>query len=164
MADEREEVFEALYEQHGALLRAIATRRFGIPAADAEALVQDVYVAYFQRSFYIREARGWLIGAIANASKHYWRSRRREVPLADDFDASAEDAEIERWTTRATVAAMLRQLGERCRETLHRYYLREETKEQIAECLDTSPGYVLHLLVACRKRAREILDRIGKQP
>jgi RNA polymerase sigma factor (sigma-70 family) len=154
-----EDEFEAVYQEHGGLLRTIATTRFGIPTADAEALVHDVFIAYFHRRMYIRDVRGWLIGATANVSKRYWRSRQRETPLADDFDAPAAANEIEEWSTRAAVAFVLRNLGEKCRETLRRYYLDDETKELIAQYLQTSPGYVLHLLVSCRKRAREILER-----
>jgi len=60
--------------------------------------------------------------------------------------------------TTMTMATVMARLGEKCRETIRRYYFHEESKESIAEQLATSPGYVLQLLVSCRRRVREIYD------
>jgi RNA polymerase sigma factor (sigma-70 family) len=153
--------FEALYIEYGVLLRAIAIRRYNIPPDDAEALVHDIFTAYLQRREYVRELKGWLIGAIGNASKDYLRRRKREEPLLPEHDQKPDQAaeeKAERWMMNLTVAAVVARLGEKCRETIRRYYFHEETKEAIAEQLATSPGYVLQLLVSCRRRVREIYD------
>ncbi len=153
--------FEALYVEYGVLLRAIAIRRYNIPPDDAEALVHDIFTAYLQRREYVRELKGWLIGAIGNASKDYLRRRKREEPLLPEHDQKPDQAaeeKAERWMTTMTVAMVMARLGEKCRETLRRYYFHEESKESIAEQLATSPGYVLQLLVSCRRRVRELYD------
>jgi RNA polymerase sigma factor (sigma-70 family) len=155
-----EEPFDALYSQYGLLLRSIAIRRYGIPPDDAEALVHDTFVAYLERHTHIREVKPWLMGAVGNTCKHYWRDRKREAPLPDGLlehsDPTAEiDANRSMW--RITVAAVVARLGERCRETLQRYYWAQESTESIAKALDTSPGYVLRLLMACRRRVRDLL-------
>ena len=155
---------ESLYAEFGLLLRTIAMRRYHIPPDDAEALVHDVFVAYLQRGAYVRDVKGWLAGAVGNAAKNYLRKRRPETELLPEHeDAVDTDAEqrLETWMRRTTVASVLARLGERCRETLRRYYLCEETKERIAERLDTSPANVLQLLVTCRRRAHEILRRLS---
>jgi len=156
--------FESLYTEYGLLLRTIAMRRYHVPPDDAEALVHDIFASYLERSGYVRDAKGWLIGAIGNASSNYVRKRRPESQLLPEHeeavDADAE-ARIEGWMRHATISAMLSRLGDKCRETLRRYYLREESKEAIAEHLDTSPAYVLQLLVSCRKRAHEILRSLS---
>jgi DNA-directed RNA polymerase specialized sigma24 family protein len=102
------------------------------------------------------------MGAVSNACKHYWRVRKREAPLPDDYESTADPAFHDTandvaW--RITVAALVARLGVQCRETLKRYYWRDESKESIATTLSLSPGYVLHLLSSCRQRIREMLAR-----
>lgn len=153
--------FEALYTEYGVLLRSIAMRRYNIPPDDAEALVHDIFTSYLQRREQVRELKGWLIGAIGNASKDYLRRRKREEPLLPEHDQTVDQSaeeKAERWMVNMTMATVIARLGEKCRETLRRYYFREESKESIARELSTSPGYVLQLLVSCRRRVREIYD------
>jgi RNA polymerase sigma factor (sigma-70 family) len=152
--------FESLYTEYGLLLRTIAIRRYRVPPDDAEALVHDIFAAYLQRRTYVRDVKGWLIGAIGNASSNYVRKRRPEAELLPEHEEAVDPAaeeSLDRWMHRLTVASVLARLGTKCRETLRRYYLHEESKERIAAHLETSPGYVLQLLVSCRKRAQEVL-------
>lgn len=152
--------FESLYTEYGLLLRTIAMRRYHVPPDDAEALVHDIFASYLERSAYVHDAKHWLIGAIGNASSNYLRKRRPEAQLLPEHEEAVDgesEARIEGWMRHVTITAMLSRLGDKCRETLRRYYLHEESKEAIAEHLDTSPAYVLQLLVTCRKRAHEIL-------
>jgi RNA polymerase sigma factor (sigma-70 family) len=158
-----EEAFESLYTEYGLLLRTIAMRRYRVPPDDAEALVHDVFAAYFERRAHVRNAKAWLIGAIGNASSNYVRKRRPEaelLPEHEDAPDEASAARFEEWLRRSTIAAIFARLGQRCRETLRRYYLREESKEHIAVQLETSPGNVLQLLVTCRRRAQELMRRL----
>src|SRR5258706_247509 len=153
--------FEALYIEYGVLLRAIAIRRYNIPPDDAEALVHDIFTAYLQRREHVRELQGLMICTIGNASKNYLRRSNREEPLLPEHDQKPDQAaeqKAERWMLNLTVATVIARLGEKCRETLRRYYFHEESKESIAEQLSTSPGYVLQLLVSCRRRVRELYD------
>ncbi|HYC88297.1 MAG TPA: sigma-70 family RNA polymerase sigma factor [Thermoanaerobaculia bacterium] len=161
-----EDPLESLYTEYGLLLRGIAMRRYRVPPDDAEALVHDVFVAYLQRRIYIRDVKGWLAGAVGNASKNYLRKRKPEAALLPEHDEAIDigaEQRLEQWMRRSAAASVLARLGERCRETLRRYYLREETKERIAEHLETSPGNVLQLLVACRRRAQEILHHLSRK-
>lgn len=160
-----DDVFASLYTEYGLLLRTIAIRRYHIPPDEAEALVHDIFADYLQRRTYVRNVKGWLIGAIGNASSNYLRKRRPEAELLPEHeeaaDAAAEES-LDRWMRRLTIAALLARLGTKCRETLRRYYLHEEPKERIAAHLETSPAYVLQLLVSCRKRAQELLRSLGE--
>ena len=158
-----EEAFESLYTEYGLLLRTIAMRRYRVPPDDAEALVHDIFAAYLERRAQVRDAKGWLTGAIKNACLNYWRKRKPEAPLLPEHENApdeAAEARFEQWLRRSTIASILAKLGERCRETLRGYYLREESKERIAEQLETSPGNVLQLLVTCRRRAQELVRRL----
>ena len=155
-ADETE--FEALYLEYGVLLRTIAMRRYNVPPDDAEALVHDTFIAYLERHTVIRELKPWLMGAVSNSCKHYWRDRKREAPMPDAIDETpAAGDEADEWAWRISVGAVVARLGEKCRETLRGYYWREESNERIAANLATSPGYVRQLLVSCRRRVKELL-------
>jgi RNA polymerase sigma factor (sigma-70 family) len=157
-----DDAFEALYTEYGLLLRSIAMRRYGIPPDDAEALTHDTFVAYLQRHTKIHDLKPWLMGAVCNACKHYWRDRKREAPLPEDFEETIDPAancSADSWAWRITVAGLVARLGTQCRETLQRYYWGDESKETIAATLSLSPGYVLHLLSSCRQRIREMLAR-----
>ncbi|MEA2239966.1 MAG: Sigma-70 region 2 [Thermoanaerobaculia bacterium] len=159
-----DDAFEALYREYGLLLRSIAMRRYGIPPDDAEALAHDTFIAYLERHTKIQDLKPWLMGAVCNASKHYWRDRKREAPLPENFQETADpsaDCGADSWAWRITVAGLVARLGTQCRETLQRYYWADESKEKIAATLSLSPGYVLHLLSSCRQRIREMLGRRG---
>ena len=157
------EAFELLYNQYGLLLRSIAMRRYHVPSDDAEALVHDIFAAYLERQASVRDAKGWLTGAIKNACLNYWRKRKPESPLLAEHDQTpdeAAEARFDQWLRRSTIASVFAKLGSRCRETLRSYYLREESKERIAEQLATSPGNVLQILVTCRRRAQALVRRL----
>lgn len=88
-----EEWFRSLYVEHAAFLAAVATRKFGVPESEAEALVQDVFLSYLRRHEEIRDLKGWLLGAICNASRYYWRSMQRvesELALTPNDDNESE--------------------------------------------------------------------------
>jgi RNA polymerase sigma factor (sigma-70 family) len=156
--------FEVLYTEYGVLLRAIAIHRHNIPPDDAEALVHDIFTHYLQRREYVRELKGWLIGAIGKASKDYLRRRKREEPLLPEQDEKTDQAAEKRWMLNMTVAMVVARLGEKCRETIRRYYFHEESKEAIAEQPAISPDHMLQFLVSCRRRVRELYDAMGSTP
>lgn len=156
------EAFEALYVEHGTLLRKIAVRRYNVPPGDAEALVHDSFILYMQRHTTVHDPKPWLVATVCNACKHYWRDRNRETPLLPEHEEAADpraDGELELWLRQNALAAVFARLGARCRETLGRYYLRRESNEAIAGQLSTKPGYVRQLLMSCRRRARELYDQ-----
>jgi RNA polymerase sigma factor (sigma-70 family) len=154
-----ESEFETLYVEYGVLLRSIAMRRYRVPPDDAEALVHDTFIAYLERHTSIREVKPWLMGAVGNKCKHYWRDRKHEAPMPDGIAESAADGEdLDELAWRISVGAVVARLGEKCRETLRGYYWRGETNERIAANLATSPGYVRQLLVSCRRRVKELLQ------
>ncbi|MGZ8778633.1 MAG: RNA polymerase sigma factor [Thermoanaerobaculia bacterium] len=159
------EMLDVLYREHAPLLCATARHRYGIPHEDVRALVHDIFASLLERRPQVDDMRAFLLGAMQNAARHYWRKRRHESPLLDEHQDTADEstsADLERWSTRVSLAAALAQLGPRCRETLRRYYLDEEKPRDIAEHLDTSAAYVMQLLSSCRKRAREIYCRITR--
>ncbi|HEX7151854.1 MAG TPA: sigma-70 family RNA polymerase sigma factor [Thermoanaerobaculia bacterium] len=159
-------LIEDAYRFHSALLREIAEKKFRVPRGDAEGLVNDVFLALLIRGTEVREPRKWLIGAVCHASRGYWRAMSRTLPLPPDIDDYVDprsSSSEEQMVDSITVAAALNQLGQKCRDTLHMYYIEGYSAADIAERLDTSPAYVSQLLHHCRKRLRDIYIHLSTE-
>ncbi len=152
------EPFDALYTSYRPLLRKIAIRKFDIPAADVDDLVQDVFATYFANSANVHDPHAYLIGATCNAARQYWR-RDHASPFCGASIACAAtptDEVVDGVIRNLVIGATLRRLGDSCRETLERFYLRGETTAAIAESRETSANYICRLLNYCRNRARSL--------
>lgn len=154
--------FDVIYGEHAPLLRAIARRKFNIPDADVDALVHDVFATFLISAPRVRELRPYLIGAICNASRKYWRNQEQHESLFAELDEDSVSGEdVQQAVHRAlTLNAALSRIGDRCRNVLERYYLDREPTSSIAEAIGTSPGNVLYILHICRKRARAIFGQL----
>jgi RNA polymerase sigma factor (sigma-70 family) len=147
-----------IYTAFAPLLRHIAVMKFRVPRADADALVHDVFAAYFGNARSVRNARSYLIGAICNASRHYWRERKQEESFCSgDAAVPIETELVESISRKLLIATMLSRMGGKCRDLLRRYYIEGETTASIAASRTTSTDYVLLLLHQCRKTARAIV-------
>lgn len=161
---------EDIYLRHALLMRRIAMAKFHIPRHDAEALVHDVFIRFLVAPRRIdSDVRQYLVAAICNASRNYWRSRRCEERVL----APAEQVTgNETWDPDDLVAGLnahvlvsrtLARLGRRCREVLRRYYLDGEDSTTLAESLKTTRANVNYLMHVCRKRARTIYEELTRQ-
>ncbi len=158
-------VADAVYVEHAPLLRAIALTRFHIPSADVDALVHDVFASYFVNAANVRALRPYLVGAICNASRQYWRKREAErAVFCDGVKCPAADDELlESVARKVRIAALLARLRPKCRELLRRYYLDGESTASIAASRATTANSVLVLLHGCRKSARAIFRALGEE-
>jgi RNA polymerase sigma factor (sigma-70 family) len=158
---------ETLYVDYGPLMRRVATRRFNVPYAIADELVQDVFVNYLlSQSKVHTNVRAYLIASIANACRNYWRAQQSAGKVFEEGDTHAAvslDRDIfEGLATQLAVASTLAKLPARCREALRRYYLHEEDTTSIAAAMATSSANVNYLMHKCRKRAREIYETMTR--
>lgn len=151
------ELFEEVYMQFAQRLRMIATRKFGIPRAEAEPLVHDVFATFLIHAAEVHAVEPYLIGAICNASrKHLKRvGAAGDVFFCDERPCAATPThdlqrEIEQ---KLLLRRMLARVGCRCRDLFDRYYLNGETTRVIAEALNTTPATIHVFLHKCRKRA-----------
>lgn len=154
--------FDAIYDDHAPVLRAIARRKFNIPDADIDSLVHDVFASFLTSVSRVRDPRPYLVGGICNACRNYWRRRERDDSLFVKIDENAAcDDDVQRDVSRTlTLNAALSRVGDRCRNVLERYYLESESTATIAEAIGTTPGNVLYILHTCRKRARAFLGKM----
>jgi len=153
---------ENIYLEHVVLLRRIAATK-GVPEEDAKTLVQDVFLQFIGNPTAVRtNLRAYLVAAICNASRNYWRSKRSEQrvftnhDLADLQDSPKLAAEgfVEELALEMTIGATLARLPEREREVLLRRYKYGEDSETIAAALNTTPNNVDQLMFTGKKRAR----------
>lgn len=151
--------FEEAYLRYGPRLQKIAMRRYSIGAADAEVLVQDVFMTYFQHASDVEALEKYLIGAICNASKNYLRrtvaARAVFSPEEAPVAATPGNALLDEVERKRLLSQMLARVGGRCRELLQRYYLNGEGTDAIADDLQLTRGTVKVTLFKCRQRALE---------
>ena len=154
------------YIEHAPVLRRIAIRKFRVPPAEAEALVHDVFISCLLTNRNVRtDLRAYLIAAICNACRNYWRSRRSEDRVFTDEEPASDAVSgdlFDGLAVNLVVASTLAKLGARCREVLRRYYLRGEDTPTIAAALETKPSNVNYMMHVCRKRARVIYEEITR--
>lgn len=148
--------FEEAYLEYGPRLRKIAIHKFGVPAAEAETIVQDVFTTYLMQMASVRAVGPYLIGAICNASRYYWRRTDAaealfcgEVPCA----ASPDEPLAETIERKLVLSRILKRVDCRCRDMLRRYYLNGESIDTIAAALEVKAASVPVLMHQCRRRA-----------
>ena len=152
--------FDEIYLGHAPLLRKIAVARFGIPPADVDPLVHDVFITFLANAGGVRgDVRRYLIGGICNAARNFWREREADRRLFSGdpmSDAAEMTCSLKDVAALQLVSRTLARLSPRCREALERYYLQDDDTPTIACALGTSSSNVNYLMHVCRKRARAI--------
>jgi RNA polymerase sigma factor (sigma-70 family) len=154
---------ETLYLTHRTLLFYVACRKFHIPEGDAESLIQEVFLSYLQSATRIDNPRAWLVAAMCNASRHYWRAQGRTDQLPEDFGRESDPASLglaEQFALQMTVRQCLRYLQPRCRETLALHYFEGRSATEVAREMGTTVRYAEKLIHNCLKRVREIYVNI----
>jgi RNA polymerase sigma factor (sigma-70 family) len=161
-----EALFVRLYEENMDVLVAVAVRKFKVPAVDAEALAHDVLLSYLKRKDEIRELHKWLIGAICNASRYYWRQHGRNIePLDAELAAVQPDPASTNnpETLLAHIAAgeALAGLSTRYQQILRLRYYDGLSIREIAEHLGVTAKYAQKLVIKCLRRAEEVFNPPG---
>lgn len=154
---------EALYIEHRTLLLYVAARKFRIPESDAENLIQEVFLSFLQTGTKIDNVRAWLVAAMCNASRHYWRAQGRTEALPEDFSDHADTQThglAEMLARKMTVRQALNYLPQKCRETLWLHYFEGRSAADVARELETTNRYAEKLIHNCLKRVREIYINI----
>jgi len=150
---------EKLYLEHRNLLLYVACRKFRVPDTDAENLIQEVFLSFLQTGNKIDNVRAWLVAAMCNASRHYWRAQGRLESLPEDFNDHSDPGShglADQFALRMTVRQALDYLQPRCRETLWLHYFEGRSAGDVARELETTNRYAEKLIHNCLKRVREI--------
>lgn len=150
---------EDVYRRHYDLLFYLASRKFGVPENDTENLVHDVFLSYISRAVEVNDVRCWLVGAICNASRQFWRMHGRTEQFPESIGAASDPrarAVADSFATRLTVRETMARLHEKCRETLRLRYFEGCSAAEVARELDTTNRYAEKLIHKCLKRAHQI--------
>ena len=149
----------ALYVEHRKLLLFIACRKFRVPEMDAESLIQEVFLSFIQVGTAIRDVRSWLVAAMCNASRHYWRAQGRTESLPDDIGERSDPGShtiADTFAMKMTMWQALQYLQPRCRETIYLHYFEGRSAIDVARELETTSRYAEKLIHNCLKRVRQI--------
>jgi RNA polymerase sigma factor (sigma-70 family) len=155
----------AMYVDYRMLLLSVACRKFRVPECEAENLIQEVFLSYLQAGTRIENAKAWLVAAMCNASRHYWRAQGRTEALPEDFDERCDPTSngvAEKVAQEMTVRQALGYLQPRCRQTLYLHYFEGRSAGDVAREMETTNRYAEKLIHNCLKRAREIYLSITK--
>jgi RNA polymerase sigma factor (sigma-70 family) len=145
---------DVAYREHYALLHFIAAGRFRVPAPEAENVVHDVFVRFLRHQERISDDRAWLVAAVCNAARDYWRApERRTDPDVPERGSSPVDA----LGASLDAATVLHQLPERCRDLLRRRFCDGSSSEELALTYATTIGYVKVMVHRCLTAARALL-------
>lgn len=148
-----------LYVRHRTLLLHVGCRKFRVPESEAEALIQEVFLSFMTTTSKIENVKAWLVAAMCNASRHYWRVQGRTESLPENFDDHSDPSSAGIAETMAEVITMqqaLDYLQPRCRETLYMHYYEGLSANDVARRQDTTSRYAEKLIHNCLKRVREI--------
>jgi RNA polymerase sigma factor (sigma-70 family) len=159
---------EALYVQYRGLLLYVAARKFHVPAMDCEALVHEALMALLQACVRIENPKAWLVAAVCNASRAYWRTRARitnmEGARIDSLADTTDTFDAKRIEQEVLVRALVRRLRPEDREILRLHYYEQLTAAEIATRFQTTTGYAEKLIVIALRRARDIYSWLSTQP
>jgi RNA polymerase sigma factor (sigma-70 family) len=158
-----ETVFARIYEENFGLLVSLAVRKFQVPAVDAEALAHEVFLSYLRHADEIRDLHHWLVGAICNASRYYWRKHGRNIEQLDtEVAAERADPHLKDVLTdlpnHIAIAEVLEAMPPRWAHILRLRYFEGYSIKEIAEQQSVTSKYMQKLVAKCLQRAQEIFD------
>jgi RNA polymerase sigma-70 factor (ECF subfamily) len=164
--DECERFVQALYRQHGNLLKRYAARLLGGDWHRAEDLLQEAFARAWRHSAMfdgdIDKARPWLFTVVRNLVIDHHRAcriRPVETQLSDVQETVFAD-ETDRVLTARVVAEALAELPRQQREVITLMYFSGYTVNQAAERLGIPAGTVKsRSYYAMRELRRHLADR-----
>lgn len=159
--------FEAVYEEHFDFLVAVARRKFRVPETEAETLAHEVFLTYLRKADTIRDLRAWMVGAICHASRYYWRSNGRAMPMAEmAMDVEPADPAsiriLDSLPDQLAAREALACLAPRWQEVLRLRYFEGCSVSEVAERLGLKARYTQKLIAKCLRRAEQRYAAKGK--
>ena len=147
--------FGSLYERFQPMVHGILLAR--VPRADAEDLVQEVFLQAMRRLGSLRSASTfgpWLAAIARNRARDHWRRGEDTVELPEEIPGAPHPE-----GSALTVLAAIRRLPDAYRETLVLRLVEGMTGPEIAERTGLTPGSVRVNLHRGMEKLREALGR-----
>ena len=156
---------EALYVTHRQLLLYIAGRKFNVPEEDCEPLLHDALLSLLRTDERVGNPKAWLVAAVCNASRAYWRGRARvhdvEGARIEEIPCSPQTLDVERIEREILVREVVRWMEPGDREVLRLHYYEQLTAPEVAVRLATTSRYAEKLIAKALGRARTVYVRLS---
>jgi len=129
-------------------------RRFRIPEADADDLVQEALLTFLVKRASVVSPRPWLIAVLRNRCLLYWRRRRRgliqavDAALLEELGPGVAPAQ-QRSDLRHDLGSALAELTPRCRRILRLRYGLDYTGPEIASKLESRVDTIRQATLRC---------------
>ncbi len=154
------EEVERLYREYRHLLLYVAMQKFGVPASDAEMLLQEALLALFMTDEVITNPKAWVVAVMCNGSRNYWRQRERKDRVEGAMLSLAEivtdDLEVERIERKLVLKTVLSLLPAADRTVLRLHYFEQLTAAKVGERLGTTRRYAEKRISTALQRARDV--------
>ena len=155
--------WDALVDRYSAYVHSIVVRQFRLGHADAEDVFQETFARLFLKLDQLRDAtalQAWIGRTTRNLAVDRIRADRRSLPTEDlDAVAVAGDDQFARLEQAMDVRRALDDLGEPCREVLHRFFLEDQSYADISAALNAPIGTVASRISRCLDRLEPVLQR-----
>lgn len=136
-----------------------------MPDGDCEQLLQDALFSYLTVGRPVENPRAWLVAAVCNASRHYWRFRARTTSMEgtrlDEIPDLPQEMDVERLELEILVRSLLERLHPGDREVLRLHYFEGMTAAEMAAALDTTVRYAQKLISKALVRVRREYQRLN---
>lgn len=148
------EVFEKLLEaERGSVERFVRFRMHS--KADADDVLQEVYLAAYEKFPQLKEQgsfKAWIISIARNKCNDYFRKRaaQNEIPIDEITEKMLPDSR-HGISVVTTIRDTLSLLGDKDRQILYLYFLKELTQAEIARRLDIPLGTVKSRLYTAKQ-------------
>ncbi len=121
----------------------------------------EVFLTYVKRAEAVRDVRGWLLGAICHASRHYWRKHGRDVESDDHFDRVDPTSSniLESLPDQTAAREALRSLEPSVQEVLRLRYFEQLSLEEIAERKGLTLKYTQRLITKSLRKAERVYHK-----
>jgi RNA polymerase sigma-70 factor (ECF subfamily) len=153
-----------LVERFSRYVVAIATRGYGLDAARAEDVFQEVFTRVWERLDTLRTddaVQPWIAQLTRRCCVDALRAGAREV-VVDELPETAVDDTIEELDEALAVRDALETLSPECSEILDRFFSRDESYRTIAAELDLPAGTIASRISRCLGKLRTVLE--GRNP
>lgn len=162
--------WDALVERYQRLIYAVPLRA-GLPAEEAEDVLQTVFLRLVEHLEDIREPQALGKWLITTAKRESWRALRRrrgaEDPEGDDGEqvswlvGAHPDENL--WLDQVMAGEAMEQIGERCRQLLWLLYYdpSRPSYEEISRQMKMPVGSIGPTRARCLEKLREVLRKMG---
>src|SRR5204863_7444767 len=106
-----------------------------------ESLLQEVFLSYMTTTTKVENVKAWLVAAVCNAGRHYWRGQGKTESLPEHFEDHCDpksNSFADQMAIEITLRQALDDLQPRCRYTLFLHYYEGRSAVDVAKELETT--------------------------